>query len=121
MPTRDQARARYAYERAARVPKPQQSDYKVLINGLGANVLRSGLAATMAFLERESHGARQAIVAQVLGDLAGAGIPGLSGDGPGLPPRVRALELEAYMLATREFLRVVMWLRRAVQATFEGD
>jgi hypothetical protein len=37
-----------------------------------------------------------------------------------LPDRVRRLDVDGYMIATREILQLAAWLRRAVQATF-GD
>jgi len=33
---------------------------------------------------------------------------------------VRELDADGYMIATREMLQVATWLKRAVQATFEG-
>jgi CRISPR-associated protein Cmr5 len=36
-----------------------------------------------------------------------------------LPRRVRELDAAGYMIATREILQIAMWLKRAVQATFE--
>lgn len=116
MITRDQERAQHAYKSFASLQAAQRENYKVLVNGLGANILRSGLAATIAFLEREN--ARSRAEAKLLLDHLGAArIPGLVGtDSATLPARVRALEVEPYMLATREMLRVVLWFRRAVQA-----
>jgi hypothetical protein len=52
--------------------------------------------------------------------LAGASIPGLEGTpADQLAGRVRGLDIEAYMLATREILRLTAWFRRAFQAEFE--
>lgn len=113
MITRDQQRAQHAYACVGRVPKARRDDYKVLVNGLGANILRSGLAATIAFLERE----KRDEATTLLGDLGAAKIPGLENTNAAtLPARVRGLGLDEYMLATREMLRVVLWFRRAVQA-----
>ncbi|NJM90824.1 MAG: type III-B CRISPR module-associated protein Cmr5, partial [Myxococcales bacterium] len=36
-----------------------------------------------------------------------------------LAQRVRGLDADGYMMATRELLQVATWLKRAVQATFE--
>lgn len=115
MITRDQKRAQHAYECFARVPVDQRESYKVLVNGLGANILRSGLAASVAFLERENSRSR-AEAKLLLDHLGAAGIPGLQADHTSLPRAVRGLALDDYMLATRETLRVVLWFRRAVQA-----
>lgn len=115
MITRDQERAQHAYKCYEGLKPEQRENYKVLVNGLGANILRSGLAATVAFLERENSRSR-AEAKLLLDHLGAAGIPGLEGDHGTLPRKVRALQLDDYMLATREMLRVVLWFRRAVQA-----
>lgn len=113
MLTRDQKRAKHAYACVKRLSTGQRDNYKVLVNGLGANILRSGLAATIAFLERENREEAKLL----LKDLDDAEIPGLEPKGNlSFPDRVRELDLDKYMLATREMLRVVLWFRRAVQA-----
>jgi CRISPR-associated protein Cmr5 len=128
--TREQQRALHAYARveAAARDKGLRADYKPRVNGLGAAVLRDGLAAALTFLERERESNPAA--RQVLDDLAWclgrASLPklGESLDGKALPKEVRGLDLDAYMLATRETIRLLVWFRRAVQATFpkeEGD
>lgn len=114
MLTRDQVRAQHAYA-CVKAAKDDGclEDYKILVNSLGANVMRSGLAAAIAFLERE----KRKEVTLFLNHLAAAKIPGLDGtNAQTLPAKVRALQLQDYMLATRELLRVVLWFRRAVQA-----
>lgn len=56
----------------------------------------------------------------LLGHLASAGIPGLeNATAQNLAERVRGLDTDSYMMATRELLQVATWLKRAVQATFE--
>ncbi|MFP2964294.1 type III-B CRISPR module-associated protein Cmr5 [Myxococcus sp. 1LA] len=126
--TREQQRALDAYERVRKVTDPAlRADYKPRVNGLGAAVLRDGLAAALAFLERDV--GRSAAAARLLEDLewclARARLPGLSArdlkEKKGLPGAVRELELDAYMLATRESLRLLVWFRRAVQATFPAE
>lgn len=141
MSTRDQSRALHAYACVEAIAKQDdaklKAKYKVLVNGLGAHILRSGLAATVAFIEREK---KERAVRLLLAHLAGANIPGLvptvstdarppgasagvppaEGTGDGLPGQVRGLKRDAYILATRELLRVVLWFRRAVQATLGG-
>lgn len=121
MLTRDQARARHAYDRVRAVPEEQRHEYKTLVFALGPNVMRSGLAAALAFVERETKRTRAA--GAFLRDLAGANLPGLAGANDDLPERVRRLEdVEAYMLATREVLKLSVWFRRAAQALFrEAD
>ncbi len=114
---RDQERALHAYEAVGKVPKEKRKDYQVAVNDLGANILRSGLCAAIASIQRV--GDRGKLLAE---HLATAGVPGLHGASAGtLAERVRQLDTDAYMIATRELLQVAMWLKRAVQATFEGD
>jgi CRISPR-associated protein Cmr5 len=85
------------------------------VNDLGANILRSGLCAAIAAVQRL--GDRGALL---LDHLAAAGVPGIDGaTGKDLARRVRELDADAYMIATREMLEVAVWLKRAVQATFE--
>lgn len=115
---RDQRRALYAYEVVAQVPRNQQRDYKVVVNDFGANVLRSGLCAALAGLEREKAG-RGGLL---LKHLAAADIPGLEGvSRDDLPVHVRALDVDAYMIVTREVLQTAAWLKRAAQAMFGED
>ncbi|HXF54793.1 MAG TPA: type III-B CRISPR module-associated protein Cmr5 [Hyphomicrobiaceae bacterium] len=114
---RDQRRALHAYEAVARVPqhKHAQDDYRIAVNDLGANILRSGLCAALAAVQRLGDRGRP-----LLAHLASANIPGLEDtDAENLARRVRELDSEAYMIATRETLRVAVWLKRAVQATFQ--
>ncbi len=114
--TRDQRRALHAYECVKDVPEKERPDYETRVNNLGSTVLRNGLAAALAFLEREKD---RPAVNRLLEHLASAGIPGLQGvKGADLPGKVRGLELRGYMLATREVLHLAVWFRRAVQATF---
>lgn len=116
---RDQRHAMHAYTCVRRVPSAQQDDYRIAVDTLGPAILRSGLCAALAFLERSGSPASR----QLFEDLAGAEIPGLSADGAeapehALPERARQLEVDDYMLASREILLVVHWFKRAIQATF---
>ena len=116
--TRDQERARQAYQWAKDAQaKHLAADYKVRINAFGSNVLRSGLVAAMAFLERDG---KDEATRLLLDQLANAGIPGVATrEGKKLAPAIRDLELNDYLLATREVLHLALWMRRAVQATFD--
>lgn len=114
---RDQQRAIHAYEAVAKVPKALQDDYKIAVNDLGANILRSGLCAAIAAVQRL--GERGTLL---FDHLASAGVPGLEGvTADHFAKRVRELDADAYMIATRELLKVAVWLKRAVQATFGED
>jgi CRISPR-associated protein Cmr5 len=109
---RDQERARFAYERVAAVEQAERDDYENAVLGLGADILRVGLLAALAAVQRlGDRGAR------LLDDLAAAKIPGLvARNGQELVAKARALDVDQYMIATRETLAVVAWLRRACQA-----
>ena len=129
---RDQRIAVHAYECVRKVQPAHQDDYRTAVNTLGPAILRDGLCAALAFLERN---AKSAAYKQFFADLAAADIRGLSaGDikssTPGkqlalaepehaLPERARRLDLDTYMLASREALLVAHWFKRAVQAVFE--
>ena len=116
MEMRDQQRARHAYSHVESVPEKDRKEYKIIVNDFGATVLRSGLSAAMAVIERNPTHAKKLF----LEHLASSNIPKLGDDWEKLPERVRNLDLDDYMLATRETLKVVVWHKRAVQALF-GD
>jgi CRISPR-associated protein Cmr5 len=111
---RDQRRALHAYEVVGNVPKTRRKDYEIAVNDLGANILRSGLCAAIAAVQRRGSGGEG-----LLGHLAAANVPGLeNATANDLASRVRELDADTYMIATREMLQVAVWLKRAVQATF---
>lgn len=123
--TRDQARAHHAYRCVAAVTgKKLRDDYKVRVNSFGSDLMRSGLAATLASIERERarEGRGPSAASLFLDHLAAANVPGLKeADGEHLPAAVRELGVDEYMLATREMLKLAAWFRRAVQATFAPE
>ncbi|MFE8601690.1 type III-B CRISPR module-associated protein Cmr5 [Archangium violaceum] len=123
--TRQQTRALHAYERVMRVPPGERADYATHVHALGSAVLRNGLAAALAFLERELESEktkRDKPVGRLLEDLSDALFPGPPRiAGAQLPDAVRRLEMSDYMLATRELLQTLVWFRRAVQATFTQE
>lgn len=113
---RDQQRALHAYGCVDTVRGDDRKNYRIAVNDLAANIMRSGLCAAVAAVQRL--GTRGELLLQ---HLAAAGVPGLESAKAGdLARRVRELDAEAYMIATREMLHVAMWLKRATQATF-GD
>ncbi len=115
MPLRDQQRARHAYDAVAQVEPGQRKNYQIAVNDLGANILRGGLCAAIAAVQRL--GDRGNVL---LEHLASAGVPGLEdATAKNLAQRIRELDADSYMLATRELLQVAAWLKRAAQATFE--
>lgn len=115
MAHRDQQRALHAYEVVSAVPHGQQKDYMIAVNDLAANILRSGLCAAVASVQRL--GNRGDVL---LGHLASARVPALeNATAQNLAERVRGLDADNYMMATCELLQIATWLKRAVQATFE--
>jgi hypothetical protein len=100
-----------------RVPSDQRREYEIAVKDLGANVLRGGLSAALAAIQRRNDAGGKLL----LGHLASAELPGLKGATEGdLAARVRKLSVDDYMLATREVLKVAAWLKRAVQASEAG-
>ncbi len=132
MPTKDQLRASYAYEKVGALwraysdadvsdrkkAKRNCEDYETAVKALGANILRSGLSAALADLMRRKDGAKE--LRKHLADSQISQIPGLENvTERDLFSRVNALYVGTYMLATRETLQVVMWLKRACDALFD--
>jgi CRISPR-associated protein Cmr5 len=116
---RDQQRALHAYESVGKVPPEGREAYKILVNDFAAAILRSGLSAALAGLQRKKSAATP-----LLEHIASAGIrvPGLAGaNARDFAQLARKLDAEEYMLATRELLKVATWLKRAAQATFGGE
>lgn len=114
---RDQQRALRAYDAVGNVApdRATREAYKIAVNDLGANILRSGLCAAIASVQRL--GERGTLV---LDHLATMGVPGLeTATARDLAQRIREMDADGYMIATREMLHVASWLKRAVQATFE--
>src|SRR5215472_5371843 len=97
---RQQTWALHAYRVVDGVPPEKVDEYRTAVNDLGANVLRGGLAAAVAALQRRGAGL-------VLDHLASAGISGLEdATGKDLPARVRGLDLDEYVIASREVLQL---------------
>jgi CRISPR-associated protein Cmr5 len=128
--TRDQQRASRAYaqvdvlwkaysepENANARQSAQKTceDYEIAVKALGANILRSGLSAALADLMRRKEGAKK-----LREHLAASQIPGLANATENdVFRKVNDLDVGAYMIATRETLQVVMWLKRACDALFD--
>ncbi len=51
-PLIEQQLALHAYQSVAQVPEEKRKDHKIAVNDLAANILRNGLAAALAELER---------------------------------------------------------------------
>lgn len=115
---RDQQRALFAYDAVGGVPSSGKSReaYKSAVFALGTNILRSGLCAAIASVQRLNDDGGRILIRH----LANASVPGLAGaTAENFASRVRDLDADSYMMATREILQVATWLKRAVQATFE--
>ncbi|MCU0683415.1 MAG: type III-B CRISPR module-associated protein Cmr5 [Polyangiaceae bacterium] len=112
--TRDQHFALHAYASVALVKNEARESYKIAVHDFGTYLVRGGLAAAMAALERSKGAGARCL----LGHLADAGLVGLAkANADELPARVRALGLDAYVMASRESLHLTLWLKRAVQAS----
>jgi CRISPR type III-B/RAMP module-associated protein Cmr5 len=119
--TRDQKRAELAYSRVEEVIGDKgvsSKDYKVLINSLGANVIRSGLLGALCFMQRKDSAAVRALANHL---SEGLGAFKIEGDIDQLVASARKLPMEDYMLATRELLALTVWFKRAVQALVEDE
>lgn len=110
---RDQKRALDTFERVRQVHVGQLSDYRIAAQGLVVNLIRSGLAASMADLLRT---AARPGSAQFAKDLCGSLPEHLRPTGEANMLRWAAeLPTDRYMLATREVLRLSVWFKRALQ------
>jgi CRISPR-associated protein Cmr5 len=121
MRTRDQERALHVYDCVTRLDTSLRGDYKVMAKDLGANIMRSGLCAALAFIHRDvKERAARAFLDHLTAAMKTVGISALGkvARGDELFAAVRELELADYMLVTREMLRLAIWFRRAVD-TFE--
>lgn len=119
--TKAQMRARHAYSSVGGVEQSLRDDYKILVDSFGPNIVRSGLAAAISMLERErKREKRGPTIDTLFAHIVDGGIAGLprTVSPSDLPDRIRALDRGDYMLATRDILALVVWLKRAVQATF---
>jgi len=114
-PTRDQARAAHAYDVVGRLPEDDIKNFKIVVNAFGTTVLRGGLCAAIAWAQRyhDPSASRRLLEALSQAGLAGIGHV-KAGD---FPKKIRELAPAGYMLATRDALAAIVWLRRAVQAT----
>lgn len=119
---RDQVRALHAYKSVEAVKAELQKNYKIAVLAFGTNILRSGLSAALSDLERKlDDQAKPSAALILLEHLRDAKIPHIPAatEPRKVPAAVRGLEADQYMLATRETLQVVVWLKRAVQATIK--
>lgn len=105
-----------------RKAKDACEEYRTAVRSLGTNILRSGLSAAMTDLMRRKEKAQK-----LRENIAESQIPHLAiggGRQSDLFQVVNGLDVAQYMLATRETLEVVKWLKRATEALFvfpEGD
>lgn len=120
--TRAQKRARHALAtwRKTELDDALRADYRTLAHGFGAQVLRSGLLAAVAFARRYRNPKAADLMLDALFDdevMSVARLRGTRADA--LVDAVAALDATAYMLATREVLAALVWFRRAAQGV--GD
>ncbi len=120
---KDQERARRAYALVERVEDNKQKDYRTTLNALGGNIIRLGLSAALAELQRREKLGGKEVLEHLAHVLRQANLPGLGDDltKDNLVQKVNALNAEDYMLATREVMAHLAWFRRAVQALFKDE
>jgi CRISPR-associated protein Cmr5 len=110
----DQRRAYHAYNCVSEVTNLKE--YKVLVNGLGPNIIRSGLVAALAFLQRY----RSPDVKKQFAQHIASGLPQewkVPNELDEFVAHVRKVDNMQYMLITREIMRLTLWFKRAVQAS----
>ena len=121
MLNQDQQRAQHAYKCVADVALApgMLKEYKILVNGLGPNIIRSGLVAAIAFVQRN----KSNLCEQFASDIA-SGLPAqwrVPANLPDLAEYVRDVPHDQYMMITREILRLSLWFKRAAQAHDSGE
>lgn len=110
---KDQERAIWAYE-CAKAAGDGVKEYEITVQTFAATVLRSGLAVAVSVLQRD---AQRPGPKRLMADLAANPVPGIPEGPNGWPERVRNIQaLDDYMLASRELLALITWLRRACRA-----
>lgn len=113
---RDQRWALHAYSVVGPLDKAVRDDYEIVVNDLCTDILRNGLSVAIVGLKRQPR-ERGEIMLQ---HLASAGITGLQKiTTREFPAKVCQLDLDTYMIATREILQLAAWLKRACQAHAE--
>jgi hypothetical protein len=120
---KDQKRALKAYEWVsaaanAEPAAPQEKplkQYEIAVQSFAAALLRSGFAAAVSLLERNKD---RSGYRRLLENLADWRLPGIDAQSSaGWPDKVRAIpDVTQYMLATRELILLLNWLRRACRA-----
>ena len=119
---RDQDRARKAYTSVAAVPRKDFDDYRIAVNAFGAQVIRLGLCAAIAWLQRaKTDGAD--LFLQHLNEANLRGLDAIQqnrGPAVSFASKVQAADAANYMIATRDTLALVVWFRRALQASRTG-
>jgi CRISPR-associated protein (Cas_Cmr5) len=112
----DQQRALAAYGWAAAASKENHLvEYQIAVQSFAAALLRSGFAAAVAVLERNK---TRAGFERLLGNLSDWPLSGIGKiTASEWPAKVRGLDsVTEYMLATRELILLLGWLRRACRA-----
>ncbi len=116
MKTLEQQRAIIAYA-CVNERDIQVENYKIAVNTFGTTILRSGLSAAMCLVERKHE--QNPMYKKLLEHLAKPEfqIHALQQQNWNQQPNIiRKMELSTYMLTTRQVLRAVFWLKRAIQS-----
>lgn len=113
---RDQTRARHAYRAVAELTDSRDSfdNFKTLTNGFAAAVLRGGLCSAIAWAQRYHDASAAKRLFDVLGGARIATVGKVAGKE--FARAVHRLTTSDYMLATRDTVAFIAWLKRANQA-----
>ena len=124
MRRKDQQRALSSYAWAKEAAKDPNvlKEYTIAAQGFAGALLRGGFAGAASALERdakpEDNKNGRPGFRLLLGHLASYALPGIPvGEAAAWAGKVRGLaDLGSYMLATREMIALLSWLRRACRA-----
>lgn len=120
--TLDQQRAQLAFQHIGDVKrwdpndekKPAQRKYASMVNALPALVRRAGLSQALHFVKSRKSDDQKKILDHLAEHVARR-VDAKIQAGDALLQKVRAVDLEEYLLLTQEILACLVWYRRFVQ------
>lgn len=120
--TREQERAKSAWENVARVSARQGKEYGSLARSLSAMIQTNGLGQTLAFLKAKAGNNQDAPHALLCDHLSGWVYKQLTrNEGTDLLKWIITQNSDAYRRATVEALAYAIWLRRFSEAQGWGE
>lgn len=116
MPTLDQERAGYAWDKAREAKKDGEFDkYRNLAKGAPALVMGSGLMAALAFWQSRNEAAAKRLVEDLLGWMTERGLVAGTDFEMAMASMTRHSPAQ-YLAATDEALALLRWLRQCADA-----